>query len=365
MKQWTRTRARRAVWIALLGVITIFTSPRSADAYLISTAPLPEVLKGASDVVRVAWPPEEGVLRIQEVYRGDLEPGASLPDGMLRLRLPLTTRFGTITHREDGPRKECKLVGFILALYEMDGRYHLVGERAPHGVTPHSSIRLIGEGNRVFRLRQIINPGGVSPVRAEAATLEAFEALLRKQIRAHPLQMPAYRSVPEAERARWWALTEPALDWYERCVRDYRWSSENRVALAKRIVAYAKTAPKGMATHVFDALQLLADANGHASSHEEELTRMITAHAKRAGIEAIAELLLHELDKGDYWTRNRTVLLAVAKRVDPELYKRARSVLVALGKRQAHNEGLAAYWALVRNGEAELAAEVKKAQGWE
>ena len=127
----------------------------------------------------------------------------------------------------------------------------------------------------------------------------------------------------------------------------------------------AKTAPKDMAVHAFDALQLLADINSYASSHENALIDMLTAHSKRAGVEAIAELLLFELDKGDYWTCNRTALLAVAKRLDADLYKRARSVLVALGKRQAHNEGLAAYWALVRNGEAKLAAEVKKAQGWE
>jgi hypothetical protein len=239
---------------AALLFLTLAASP--AVAAIRSTSPIEDVLPQASHVVRVKLPMgPDGTCEVLRTYRGELPPGP------LRIhRLPGPVYFSVMLgapHRGGLGAEHGKPVSLIVALYEMDGRYHVVGRRPPNQIPPHSSVWMIDDADRVYGYRQVINPGGPVAVSTRPRGRIAFEKRLTELLKEHSFRGPTHVPVPAAERDRFRALIEPAIDWYARRTARAELSSEERVKLGRALVAYAADAPPSMAVHVFDALQLL------------------------------------------------------------------------------------------------------------
>jgi len=162
---------------AVLALLSIFAAAPASAAF-IYTHPIEDVLPGASHVVLVKPPKEDdGSWEVIRIYRGKLN-GTTLKIHRPPAPLFFTLRFPEVAK---GFGNEVTIpVRVILALYEMDGRYHVIGQRPPHQITPHSATWLVDKKHRVFSYRQMGNPGSPIPVQAKPAKLEAFEKHLRE-----------------------------------------------------------------------------------------------------------------------------------------------------------------------------------------
>ena len=358
--------------VALSGLLLFGIRP--VEAGIVYTAPIEDVVPHASHIVRVDWPATDGAsFRVTKSLRGKLQPGARI---VIRNLPPCVSRLlpAEADLHSGWSRERTKVVGAYMALYELDGRMYLVGRRPGHGVTAHSSVWLVGADERIFGFQQLINPGSPMPyalreparkgVATEAPPFRpaSFERHLAGLQERHPGAGPSLRPVPPAHATAFLEMIDPAIDWYGRRTHDYDLPPQARIALAKKIAAYAETAPKAMAVHAFDAIGMLASTHGRIQAHERTCLDLLVALVRTHGMAPFRSLLLHELKEGPYILTNREVLLAVARRTDKAVYDQGVRILVDLGTRVHHNEGVAAYWALKANGEHGAAASVRIAQ---
>jgi hypothetical protein len=344
-------------------VFCLLCGGQAAGEWRIYSTPA-DVLPHASHVVGIALPPEEQGWRVTKIYRGTL--ATTHVDFRALLFGPA---FGPHTGRalvlgdpvqvltDARKREEAVIAELVVSLYELDGRYHLVGGRPGHGADSSASVWYVDTSGRTYRIGPNLTRSPVLlrlPLEGQEALAEYLEALVAK----HPFQEDGVRPVPVDERAKFFALIDEGLDWYKREPTNTLDALEARKALVDRLAAYGHEAPPSMALHVLDALQILGGGRAVPSELQTHIRQRLGALIERFGIEAFEAFVLQQLDSGPYIDCNRALLLLVLRDTDAAAYRRGVGVLRALCLRRMDNEAVGAYWALKYAGEELIVQEI-------
>jgi len=326
---------------------------------MIANAKPEKVAKHAHLVVRGTVDHATRTVRVLTVYGG-----ATAPD---RLTVENLAKFGKAGRPWDAEEERAKLEGnwpdhAVLFLAAIDDRYWLVDTSSPSWVPAHAAVKYVRADGKLLGYHQSINPGPLNLV-TEDSTLADLEAGIERWLKERPAAPSPRAALAGKERAAFWDLVTPWIDFYTRKVARSPRPGREMTETVAAFAGFATDHGGEARNRGVEALLILGKKRGDFAPErrkavEAALAKLATALPRKE----LETVLLAELASEDVFAERelagRTLL-----RMGPESARAGRDVLLKLLAKSEGTLETRAYWTLKYMGfddAAEKALEEKE-----